>query len=283
MTSYDQILITLASLIFILLLIRWQITAKDNSKKFTGNYDMFGCMTIGSRQVQEDCFFLNDSKNGTLLALADGMGEPFGGKIASRTAIDVVSDMFDSYNPLDNPNYFFRKSYNTVNREILKELQNGINGKTSLTTAIIYQNRLYYATVGNVKLAIYRKGDLVEISTGHTIDSLAKEKFVTGKITRQEAVGLLENQRLYNFLGADGFKDLEIFDKPVDLIDEDIVTLMTDGIYELLTFKELEESLNKKISTEQMALEIIEKVNQNKTENKDNASIVLLKVGRKLN
>lgn len=283
MTSYDQILITLASLIFILLLIRWQITAKDNPKKNTGNYDMFGCMTIGSRQVQEDCFFLNDSKNGTLLALADEMGEPFGGKIASRIAIDVVSDMFDSYNPLDNPNYFFRKSYNTVNREILKELQNGINGKTSLTTAIIYQNRLYYATVGNVKLAIYRKGDLVEISTGHTIDSLAKEKFVTGKITRQEAVRLLENQRLYNFLGADGFKDLEIFDKPVDLIDEDIVVLMTDGIYELLTFNELEESLNKKIPTEQMALEIIEKVNQNKTENKDNASVVLLKVGRKLN
>lgn len=279
MTLYDTMIIIFLSLIFILLLIRWRITSKYNYIKGIGKFDMSGCMTIGSREVQEDCFYLKDSKNGVLLALADGMGEPFGGRIASRIAIDVVADMFDSYNPLDNPNYFFRKSYNTVNREILKGLQNGINGKTGLTSAIIYGNRLYYAAVGNVRLAVYRKGDLVEISIGHTIESLAKEEFVTGKITRQEAVRLIENRRLYNFLGVDGFTDLELFDKPVNLINGDIVVLMTDGIYDLLSFSELEESLNKKISTEQMALEIIEKVNRNTTENKDNASIVLLKVG----
>lgn len=278
MSLHNILLISFSAMIVILLLVKWQLSL-GNKPKPPAKLDMAGCMTIGSREVQEDCFYLKDSKNGTLLALADGLGEPFGGRIAAKTAVSVICDIFDTYNALDNPNYFFRKTYNTANREILKALSNGAKGKASLTSAIVYQKKLFYAVVGNVKLAIFRKGDLVEVTTGHTIDNLAREEFHTGKITREEAVRLLGNQRLYNYLGVDGFHDLELFDTPISLLDGDIVLLMSDGIYDLLTFHELEESLEKSISTEKMALEIIEKVNINKSENKDNASIVLLKVG----
>ena len=277
MELHNILLISFSAIIVILLFVRWQISV-NYKPKLVSKIDMSGCMTIGLREVQEDCFCLKDSQNGTLLALADGLGEPFGGRIAARTAISVVSDIFDSYNALDNPNYFFRKSYNTANREILKALSNGVKGKASLTTAIIYQNKLFYAVVGNVKTYVFRKGDLVEITTGHTIDNLAREEFQTGKITRSEAIRLLESQRLYNYLGIDGFSDLELFDTPINLVNGDIVVLMTDGLYDLLTFSEVEESLKKSKSTEQMALEIIEKVNKNASEQKDNASIVLFKV-----
>lgn len=261
-----------------LLVMKWKL---DKQEKISQNKatDMAGCMTIGTREVQEDCYIMKDSSNGTLLAIADGMGEPYGGRIAAQTAITTLADIFDTYNSFDNPNYFFRKAYQTANREILKELQNGIKGHSSLTSAIIHRNKLFYAVVGNVKLSIFRKGDLIEIAAGHTIDNLAREEFQTGKITRGEAIKLLENQRLYNYLGVDGFSDLELFDTPINIINGDILVLMTDGVYDLLTFSELEETLKKQISTEQMALEIIEKVNRNKSDEKDNASIVLLRVG----
>lgn len=279
MELYNILLISFSSMIVVLLIIKCNIPKQNKTTTILKLLDVSGCMTIGTREVQEDCYVTKDSPNGTLLALADGIGEPFGGRIAARTVISVVSDIFDTYNALDNPNYFFRKSFQTANREILKALKNGINGKTSLTTAIVFENKLFYAVVGNVKIAVFRNGDLVEITTGHTIDNLAREEFVTGKITRQEAIRLLESQRLYNYLGRDGFSDLELFDTPVNLVHGDVVALMSDGVYDLLTFSELEESLKKSIPTDKMALEIIQKVNENKCDNKDNASIVLLKVG----
>lgn len=277
MSLHNILMISFSTTILVLLLIRWRILYK-NKVKINQKIDMAGTMTIGSREVQEDCFYMKESANGTLLALADGMGEPYGGRIASRTAISTIADIFASYNSLDNPSYFFKKSYNSANIEILKALSNGVYGNASLGTAIVYQNKLFYAVVGNVKIAIFRKGDLVELTTGHTIDSLAQKEFITGKITREEAIKLLENQRLYNYLGQDGFCNLELFDTPITLINEDIIILMTDGLYELLNFNDLEESLKKQIPCEKIAYEIIEKVNQNQKIDKDNASIVLLKV-----
>ena len=277
MSLHNLLLSSFSFAIVVLLIIKWKISHENKVKK-TSKIDMAGAMTIGTREVQEDCFYMKESDNGTLLALADGMGEPYGGRIASRTAIKTIADIFDSYNTLDNPSYFFKKSFNSANSEILKELSNGVYGNSSLGTAIIYQNKLFYAVVGNVKIAIFRKGDLVEITTGHTIGSLAKKEFITGKITRDEAMKLLENQRLYNYLGQDGFSDLEIFDTPITLIKDDIIILMTDGIYDLLNFNELEESLKKQISCEKIAYEIIEKVNKNEKTDKDNASIMLLKI-----
>ena len=102
-----------------------------------------------------------------------------------------------------------------------------------------------------------------------------------GKITKEEAIYLLETQRVYNYLGQDEFCDLEIFDTPITLIKNDIVVLMTDGVYDLLSYNEIEKTLNKSISCSQMAYEIIEKVNCYKQKIKDNASIILLKVGSK--
>ncbi|MFI3212257.1 MAG: protein phosphatase 2C domain-containing protein [Eubacteriales bacterium] len=234
-----------------------------------------GSMTIGSREVQEDCYYINQNKQGSFLALADGMGESYGGRIASRIAISVCEDMFSTFNLLDNPRYFFRKIFNNSNKEILKALDNGGKGYSSLATALICDNKLFYSVVGNVKVFVFRNNDLVEVSTGHTLESISKTEFIKGKITRSEARSLLEDHRLYNFLGQDGFSDLEIFDTPVSLKANDIVLLMTDGVYELLAFTELESVLSKKISSQQKAYEIIELINKNSNEDKDNGSIVI--------
>ena len=53
-----------------------------------------------------------------------------------------------------------------------------------------------------------------------------------GTITRQQALELLENKRLYNYIGQDGFEEIEFFDTPVRLKEKDIVVLMSDGLYE---------------------------------------------------
>jgi NMD protein affecting ribosome stability and mRNA decay len=68
---------------------------------------------------------------------------------------------------------------------------------------VIKDNYLHYAVVGNIKIAVFRKGDLVPVSAGHTIDMLVENKFVEGTITKEEALKRLEDKRVYNYLGQD--------------------------------------------------------------------------------
>ena len=239
--------------------------------------DLGASMTIGGREVQEDCYDTLSTPSGLLIVLADGMGKAYGGRIASRLAVETFVDLFRDYNAFDNPQYYFRKAFAVANRAILNALGNERRGAASVCAAMVRDGWLYYAGVGNVKLCVFRKGDLVPLSAGHTLDVLAKQSFRTGRLTREDALVLLENKRLYNYVGQDGFQNVELMDRPIALQQGDIVVLMSDGVYDLLPWREIEEVLSTGRDCQNMAYEIVEKVNQMATENKDNASVVLLR------
>lgn len=275
MIPLPLIFLLLLSIAIILLLVLRFLPKPPSSA--SSNLDVGSSMTIGSREIQEDEVGTLATTAGLLAVLADGMGKEFGARIASRTAVGTFLDLFRDYNAFDNPQYYYRKAFNAANRAILKEFGDEGYGAASLGAAMIQQNWLYYAVVGNVKICIYRKGDLVPVSAGHTLDVLAENHFRIGKLSREDALTMLENHRLYNYLGQDGFKDIELFDRPIALQPGDVVVLMSDGIYDLIPWKDLEAILAAGQDCQSMAYEIIEQVNQNRSENKDNASIILIR------
>lgn len=262
----------LAAVILLLEIVKLCVRSKGES----GQPDVGTCMTIGSREVQEDQLAFTSTDAGMMAVLADGAGKTYGGRIAAKAAVDTFLDIFRDYNAFNNPQYFFRKAFQCANREVLKAVGDENRGSASAGCVLIRRGYLYYALVGNVKICVFREGTLVPVSCGHTVAVMAEKKFREGKISRQDTLTLLENQRLYNYLGKDDFRDIEFFDAPVHLLKEDIVALMSDGIYELLGVKEIEEVLRGKGNCQQKALQLVEKVNRNVSENKDNASILLI-------
>ena len=264
----------LAIYLFILCLIAIRFLSGERGR-IIRRFRIGKAMTIGDRQVQEDDYGVCQSTDGFLAVLADGMGKNYGGKVSSRIAVDTMKDMFRLYRPSENPAYFFRKSFHRINAEILKQLDDG-RGGACVGAVLIKENYLYYALAGNVKIAVYRNGSLVPVSSGHTIDVLAGDKFVEGTITRQEALRLLDNTRMYNYVGQDGFKEIEYFDTPIRLRERDIVVLMSDGLYEGMDWKTIEELLAGRKKCQQKAYEIIEEINAGSQKEKDNASIVLV-------
>lgn len=260
--------------LFILILIILRFLTREKGRVIR-RFRIGKAMTIGNRQVQEDNYGICRSADGFMAVLADGMGKNYGGKISSQIAVDTMKDMFEQYHASENPVYFFRKSFHQVNREILNKLDDG-KGGASMGVVLIIDNYLYYAVAGNVKIAVYRNGSLVPLSSGHTIDVLAEGRFVEGSITREDALSMLENRRLYNYLGQDGFQEIEFFDTPVFLKEKDIVVLMSDGIFEGIDWKTIEEMLAEKKKCQQKAYEIIEVINASSQKEKDNASIVLI-------
>lgn len=247
-----------------------------------------GCSkTIGSREVQEDFYKVVRGREGLLAVLADGMGKELGGKIAARKVTEVFADLFQEYNALDHPFYFFRKAFQTANREVLKIFEDG-RGSAAATAVMLQESpnhgeypKMYYAIVGNVRVAVLRNGELIPVGSGHTVSVLAQEKYYSGDITREDALALLDANRVYNYIGRDHFKEIECYDTPIQLKKDDVVVLMSDGIYEGMEWRELEECLNQKSRCQQLAFDVIERINR-KTEDKDNAGIVLIKVGELL-
>lgn len=236
-------------------------------------------MTIGTREVQEDYYFHGTQKGATLLVVADGNGETYAGRIASQTGVRTFRDLFAGYNVYENPKYFFKKAFFSANRAVLHQLDNGQKGYSSLTAVMIIEDKLYYATVGNVKLYVLRKGDLVAISTGHTLEMLGKHEFSQGKLTRSDALSMLEDVRLYNYLGQEDFRELELFDEAISLQPQDVVVVASDGIYDLLSVHEIEQAIKSSKNMQKVAFRLVELVNRHQNEDKDNAAVVLCKVG----
>lgn len=274
MTLKEGILLLIYLLILILAAFRF---LKKDKGKVMRRFRTGKAMTIGTRQVQEDDYGICQSREGFLAVLADGMGRNYGGRVSSRIAVDILKEQFAEYRGVENPAYFFRKSFHRINREILNQFDDG-RGGASVGAVIIKDNFLYYAVAGNVKLAVSRKDSLIPLSSGHTIDMLVENRFMKGAITREAALQMLENKRLYNYLGQDGFKEIEFFDTPVRLKEKDIVVLMSDGLYEGIEWKSVEEILAGKKKCQQKAYDIVEAINADSRKEKDNASIVLIEV-----
>ena len=279
MTIPIIILIILSFLALLLIFVRMGVDVKlpDYARSAAKECECGGSMTIGSREVQEDNFGVSETRHGVMAVLADGMGKHYGGKIASRIAVESFQELFQGYDAFHNPQYYFRKAFQTANKKILSQLDEG-RGAASVAAVMIHERKMYYALAGDVKIAVYRKGDLVPVSSGHTIDKLAQEKFKEGKLTRQDAVALLEHHRLYNYVGQDGFRDIEFFDKPITLYGGEIVALMSDGLYDGVSWRSMEECLAQEGSCKEKALELVEFINRKQDDNKDNASVILLRV-----
>ncbi|MCH5343800.1 MAG: protein phosphatase 2C domain-containing protein [Acetatifactor sp.] len=267
------VIAVLAGVILILEILKWSCQEK---RREYGESNIGTCMTIGSREVQEDQLAIMNTEAGVMAVLADGSGKIYGGRIAAKTAVETFVDIFRDYNAFNNPQYFFRKAFHCANREILKAVGDENRGKASASCAMIRGGYLYYALVGNVKIGVFREETLVPVSVGHTVAVMAEKKFHEGKISRQDTITLLENRRLYSYLGKDDFRDIEFFDAPIRLMAGDIVVLMSDGVYDLLGFREVEEVLKEQGGCQEKALKIIEKVNRNTGDHKDNASVILI-------
>ena len=109
----ETILWGLGGLAAILLLVRFVVL---RAPRISGGPDVGSSMTIGSREVREDQVDTLYTNSGLLAVLADGMGKEYGGRIASRAAVETFLDLFKDYNAFDNPQYYFRKAFSAAGR-----------------------------------------------------------------------------------------------------------------------------------------------------------------------
>jgi len=234
--------------------------------------------TAGNRQVNGDVLDWAYYKDQLLFAVADGIGAGEKSTLAAKTAVHIITRIFEKSGAGDNPAYFFMNGFKGANTTILRYIPDSSAG-AALLGAIIKDGLLYYALAGNCRVSVFRKRRLYDLSEGHTFDVLARRAFHRKKIKRSDALEAMKENRLYNFVGKDGFRDLEMFDTPVKLKKSDIIIMMTDGVYEFCDTHELERILNKRwFSSKRMAYRIIHTLDTRNNPDQDNASVIVAKV-----
>ena len=209
---------------------------------------------------------------GTLAVLADGFGKNEAGKVASKVAVNFITETFIKENSSSKIAYFFKKALMKANHEVIERIERDAGG-ASVTLAFIKDNYLHYALVGNVMLAVFRRGELVRLSEGHNIYEIAEKAYVEGKIIKEDAIYTLNGERLIYYLGRESLKEIEISEVPIELRKNDIVILMNKGIYENIRWIEIEDILgDRNLDLESKSDLIINRLNL-----RQNGSIILMK------
>jgi serine/threonine protein phosphatase PrpC len=235
----------------------------------------------GRREINADVFNWSVRDGKTLLALADGIGTGTRGRTAALAASDSVTRTFELQGLLGNPAYFFRHAFQSANESALFYVPDGTAG-VSLLCALISEGTLYYALAGNCKAAVLRAGALIPLSEGQTLDVLALGAFKRQEIRREDAKAAYMERRVYNYVGRDNFRELEMFDAPVRLRRGDCVVLMTHGVFGFCPELDLERILLSRHSVRRKAQDVTQLLQSLDHPEQDNATIVLAKVRGRL-
>ena len=232
--------------------------------------------TRGSREIQADMTEIRKTRAGVLAILADGIGRENTGRVCAQIALDAAADAYEPYQVLTNPEYLFR----TVCREANARIQKTIGerrGGACLGLAFLGNGHLYYGVVGDIRIALYRGGELIPLSQGHTLDVLARQAYEAGRISKKEAVWSMEEKRRWNYLGMDGFREIEIPERPIRLKRDDLVVMVSRGIWQALSGADLEDLLAGGESPQEKARQIVWAAGRKPGEDKENGSAVILR------
>ncbi|MBQ2746010.1 MAG: serine/threonine-protein phosphatase [Lachnospiraceae bacterium] len=274
--------IAVLSVLIVLFVILCLVIGRDKNKAGkvkrypVASVDIGMAQFIGTREKQDDSFGVHTNGNGTFAIVADGIGGFMDGDVASRIAVDTFIENFKMGNVSNNINFFFNSSAITANERIRKQFGDKMCG-TTVVAAIVADRKLYYTSIGDSIISVFRNGRLIPVNTKHNVESYLEELYMSGKITREQALGSNKNRRLMNYVGHDGFVNPEEMDKPVNLKVGDKVLLYSDGV-ELLSQIEMEDILSRKGNAQQKAEIIMNTIVYKNAKSKDNSTVVILDI-----
>lgn len=232
--------------------------------------------TTGNKEIQADALEVRIGSAGKLAVLADGIGKENTGKVCAALAVKEFMDAFALYRSLQNPGYFFERTMYALHRSMQKVLEER-QGGASVGVVFLAEGNLHYAMAGQIRIALFRGGELIPLCECQTVDVLAKRAYQKGKLGRQETIWSLQDKNLWNYVGKDGFCQMELCEVPVQLKKGDLAVMMTKGIYEEVPFAQIERILADKMLTAQgKADKIVQCADRALAQDRENGSIMVL-------
>ena len=240
----------------------------------------------GGRDYQEDEFAITlltgDRSDGDrlLLVLADGMGGHAGGKVASETVVQAFWDGFRQPAPdiAANLNAGVRAANEAVRARQQADPALSEMGST-LVAALVRDAHLYWASVGDSLLWVFRNGRLTRLNADHSMRPLLLDLVELGRMTKEEA---RHDSRVHQLRSAIMGEDIPLLDIAANgypLEANDVVLLASDGL-ETLSEAEMEALLTQHETDAQALVRgLLEAVTEAGKAHQDNTTVLAYRVG----
>lgn len=203
-------------------------------------YDVSSAISLGQRDCQEDaviCDFPIGSPLG-FAVLSDGMGGHAAGDVASKIVVtEVFSELkLQSGNQQrleDEIGEILRAAVMSANECICAQAASDPATKglgATLVAPVLMQDRLYWISVGDSPLFLFRDGTLSQLNEDHSmapqIDFLAR----SGLMDEEHARTHPNRGCLTSVLAGQQISRIDCPEKPMQMMDGDIVIAASDGL-----------------------------------------------------
>ncbi len=218
------------------------------------------------RSLNEDSYIAN----GSIFAVADGMGGHRSGEVASAMALDALRFGLSkrSKDPFEDKLIeAIKRANKKVYEKALKDID--VRGMgTTITVAVPNEDKLYIGHVGDSRLYLLRDGKLRQLTDDH---SLVAQMVQKGHLKPEEAE--LHPQRSIITRAVGSEKDVQ-----VDLIVEEVLPgdrflLCTDGLNAMLSDEKIAEILRDKDDLDAACRELVDWANDRG--GNDNITVIL--------
>jgi serine/threonine protein phosphatase PrpC len=178
----------------------------------------------GARLRNNDYFAYASLEDIACYVIADGI-ETGDETESGRLAVEAVMAAFHA-NPSMSGGGLRR--YIGAAQRALRDNQGNLSARASVAVAVTDYTSLRYGHAGNVRLSLFRSGDLIRASKDHSLSQALADKneIPADKIAKHEGRG-----NLSRYLGQKGRLAPQISGK-IPLRDGDILALLTRGVWE---------------------------------------------------
>lgn len=226
----------------------------------------YGHSDIGKQmEIMEDAFIgfiVNDSV--LFVAVADGLGARKGTDVASYVVLDEFKRYMTAHIKSDNMEEVeqeMQKAIYMINRILFNYQRSNpeLYGNFSSTfTAVAINNRkeIVFAHIGNSRFYLFRQGKLFQMTKD---DTRAQELLDKKEIDEIEYPLHPDRGVLTKYLGM---PEVEPFISKGALQTNDVVLLVTNGVYEMLNNEQIEQIFMNTESSKQACEWIVEGANE---------------------
>ncbi|QGY00279.1 serine/threonine-protein phosphatase [Roseovarius faecimaris] len=253
------------------------------------SYDTAMSIDIGRRERQEDAL-ASDFPSGQafgFVVLADGMGGHAAGDMASKI---VVTEVFSELKLKSSDPEQLEHSIGDVLKGAAAHANQCVGhyahehaqshgmGSTLLAPVLI-EDRLYWVSVGDSPLYLFRDGRLTRLNENHALCSQIEYLVASGIMDREEAQNYPDQSCLTSVLIGGEIAQVDCPSSPMQLKEGDILIAASDGI-QFISEAQIEGVLRfqQKSTAEQISAALTKEIQKLDDPDQDNLSICVIKL-----
>ncbi|MCF8063548.1 MAG: Stp1/IreP family PP2C-type Ser/Thr phosphatase [Deltaproteobacteria bacterium] len=228
-----------------------------------------GLTDVGLKREGNEDAFSKDEANG-LFIVADGMGGHLAGEVASRIAVEMISNSFQGWTKNETPvdelygtpdasltllGNYLSSSIRLANRvvyEMAREYDQYNGMGTTVAVVHVTPSLIVAANAGDSRIYLIRGGEIERLSKDHTIVS---EQVEMGVMAPEEAETSPLKHVLTRNLGSSEQVDVDVYE--IEPSNGDRFVLCSDGLTDLVSDREILEMTGKETDPDELCRQLV--------------------------